>query len=418
LVKDEHFELNLQGETKPLTVWSMMNPIVIEKAEQAVKRLDEKDLDLWLTFVRETSAGGDPVLPLIYGDTGLTWQSALIFTRTGERLAIVGRFEMETAEQVGAFTRVIPYDESIRSVLITTLERINPATIAINFSENDVLADGLSHGMYLNLMTILGGTHFADRIVSAEHLISSLRGRKTTLEIDRIRTAIASTETIYEDAFDRIEPGMTEIKVAEMMHAMVAQRGLGYAWPRNNNPAVNSGPDSPVGHNAPTEIKIERGHLLHFDFGVKENDYCADIQRMVYLLRADESEPPQAVKQGFETIVRAIQAAFEAIQPGKFGNDIDRVARSVVTDAGYPEYKYATGHQVGRLAHDGGAILGPAWDRYGQTPFMPLEVGQVYTLEPGLMVEGYGYVGIEEDIVVTEDGAEFLSTPQTSLFFI
>ncbi len=395
-----------------------MNPIVIEKAEQAVNLLEEKDLDLWLTFVRETSAGGDPVLPLIYGDTGLTWQSALIFSRSGERLAIVGRFELETAEQVGAFTKVIPYDESIRPVLLGEMERLDPKTIAINFSENDVLADGLSHGMYLNLMAMLDGTSFKDRILSAEHLISSLRGRKSTLEIDRIRTAIASTEAIYEDAFDRIKPGMTEIEVAEMMHAMVEQRGLGYAWPRNNNPAVNAGPDSPVGHNAPTEIRIERGQLLHFDFGVKENDYCADIQRMVYLPRADETDPPEPVRRGFEIIVQAIQAAFEAIQPGKFGNDIDKVARSVVTDAGYPEYKYATGHQVGRLAHDGGAILGPAWDRYGQTPFMPLEVGQVYTLEPGLMVEGYGYIGIEEDIVVTADGAEFLSTPQTSLFLI
>ncbi len=395
-----------------------MNSIVIEKAEQAVNLLEEKDLDLWLTFVRETSAGGDPVLPLIYGDTGLTWQSALIFSRSGERLAIVGRFELETAEQVGAFTKVIPYDESIRPVLLAEMERLDPKTIAINFSENDVLADGLSHGMYLNLMAMLDGTSFKDRILSAEHLISSLRGRKSTLEIDRIRTAIASTEAIYEDAFDRIKPGMTEIEVAEMMHAMVEQRGLGYAWPRNNNPAVNAGPDSPVGHNAPTEIRIERGQLLHFDFGVKENDYCADIQRMVYLPRADETEPPEPVRRGFEIIVQAIQAAFEAIQPGKFGNDIDRVARSVVTDAGYPEYKYATGHQVGRLAHDGGAILGPAWDRYGQTSFMPLEVGQVYTLEPGLMVEGYGYIGIEEDIVITADGAEFLSTPQTSLFLI
>ncbi|MDY6872647.1 MAG: Xaa-Pro peptidase family protein [Chloroflexota bacterium] len=392
-----------------------MNPIVVQKGEQALKLLKEKELDLWLVFVRETSAGGDPVLPLIYGDADLTWQSALIFTRSGERLAIVGRFEVETAVKTGAFDRVIPYDESIKPILIQELNRLDPAQIAVNFSENDVLADGLSHGMYLNLMETLRGTPFRKRIVSAEHMISSLRGRKSSLEVDRIRTAIASTQSIYTEAFDEIELGMTEIDVAELMHDMVEARGLDYAWPRNNNPAVNSGPDSPVGHNAPTEIKIKPGHLLHFDFGVRENDYCADIQRMVYFLQPEEVQPPGTVQKGFDTIVKAIQAAFETLQAGLPGVQVDRVARAVVTGAGYPAYPYATGHQVGRLAHDGGAILGPAWDRYGRTPYLPLEVGQVYTLEPGLMVPGYGYVGLEEDVLITKDGAEFLSTPQTEL---
>ena len=392
-----------------------MNPIVVEKTRQAIELLKEKNVDLWLTFVRETSAGGDPILPLIYGDADLTWQSALIFTKTGESIAIIGRFEMETARNVGAYSKVLPYDESIRPVLLSELERLNPKQIAINTSESDVLADGLTHGMYLNLLSLLEGTAFADRLISAEHLLSSLRGRKSKLEIDRIRKAVASTDQIYEQAFAKLQPGMTEIEVAEMMQAEVIQRGLDFAWPRNNNPAVNSGPDSPVGHNAATEIRIERGHLLHFDLGVREEEYCSDIQRMVYFLRPGESQPPEPVRKAFETEVRAIQAAFNAFRPGALGVEIDRAAREVVTAAGYPEYKHATGHQVGRLAHDGGAILGPAWDRYGQTPFLPLEVGQVYTLEPSLMVPGYGIIGLEEDIVVTPEGAEYLSTPQTEL---
>jgi len=396
----------------------MMNQIVIEKTNQAVEILKEKNLDLWLTFVRETSAGGDPILPLIYGETGLTWQSALIFSATGEKIAIVGRFEVETAQNTGAFDQIIPYDESIQPHLLEILTRLNPQKIAINYSENDVLADGLSHGMYLNLLSLLNGTPFVKQLTSSEYLISALRGRKTPTELDRIKTAICSTLEIYKAAFAFIKPGMTEIEVAHMMQANVEARGLGYAWPKNNNPAVNTGPNSPVGHNAPTELRIKPGHLLHFDFGVKENEYCADIQRMVYICKPGETNPPDPVKKGFETIVQAVQTAFDAIQPGKQAIEIDTAARSVVTGAGYPEYKYATGHQLGRLAHDGGSLLGPAWERYGKTPYLPIEVGQVYTIEPGLMVPEYGYIGIEEDIVVTENGAEYLSPPQKDLILI
>jgi len=103
------------------------------------------------------------------------------------------------------------------------------------------------------------------------------------------------------------------------------------------------------------------------------------------------------------------------MRPGVLGKEVDAVARGVITNAGYPEFKYATGHQLGRLAHDGAGILGPEWERYGDTPNRPLEAGQVYTVEPGLMVEGYGYVGLEEDVVVTETGAKFLGDPQLNL---
>ena len=395
-----------------------MTQIVLEKTAQAVQILKEKKVDLWLTFVRETSAGGDPILPLIYGNAGLTWQSALMFTRTGEKIAIIGRFEAETAKKTGAYDTIVPYDESIQPALMSAIERIQPEQMAINYSLNDVLADGLSHGMYMNLMDILEGTPFSNKIQSAEHLINALRGRKTPTEIKRIKKAIQSTFDIYEAAFERIRPGMKETEIAAMMRAMVDERGLGYAWPENNNPAVNAGPDSPVGHNAPTDIKAQPGHLLHFDFGVKENQYCADIQRMAYILRPGETSAPEPVQRGFDTVRRAIEAAFAALKRGTQGIDVDQAARETITNAGYPEYKYATGHQLGRLAHDGGSLLGPAWDRYGKTPYLPIEVGQVYTIEPGLMVPGFGYIGLEEDVVVTKEGARYLAPPQTDLILI
>lgn len=374
--------------------------LVHEKTTQAIAILDELGIDVWLTFVRETSAGGDPVLPLIYGPHSLTWQSALLLCRTGERIAIVGRFDAITAEQVGVYTEVIPYDQSIQPHLLAALERFDPRQIALNYSPNDAYADGLGHGLYQVLLGYLASASYADRLVSAEGIIGALRGRKTPAEVDRLRTAVATTLEIYRRAYDFMQPGMSEGQVGAFMHQEMAALGIQEtAWDRPSCPAVNSGPDSPVGHAGPTDLRLERGHIVHFDFGIRQDDYCSDIQRVVYLLRPGETRAPEPVQRGFDTVLAAVDAA----------------ALRVIVEAGYPEYRYATGHHLGRNAHDGAGVLGPAWERYGDTPYRVLEAGHVYTVEPGLAVPGYGYIGLEEDVLVTEQGAVYLGEPQRAL---
>jgi Xaa-Pro aminopeptidase len=393
-----------------------MSSLVLEKAGQAAGILQEKGIDAWLTFVRETSAGADPVLPLIFGAETLTWQSALIFAPNGERIAIVGRFELDAVRSKGIHDTVIPYDESIRPALLQVLDRLAPARIGINTSTNEVYADGLTHGMYQLLQGYLAGTPYADRLVPAEPVIGALRARKTPTEVAAIRAAVQTTKEIFEAAFGFIRPGITERAVSDFMHAEMAARGVGAAWDYDGCPAVNSGPDSAVGHGAPGDIILAPGHLVHMDFGVRQDAYCSDLQRVVYLLRPGETEAPEPVQRGFATVRAAVQAAVAAMRPGVTGLEVDAAARGVVTAAGYPEYKYATGHGLGRNAHDGGPLLGPLWDRYGDTPRRILEVGHVYTVEPGLAVPGYGYVGLEEDVLVTEDGAVYLGEPQRELW--
>jgi Xaa-Pro aminopeptidase len=394
-----------------------MKTLVQEKIEQAIGILQELDIDAWLTFVSETTAGGDPVLPLIYGGD-LTWQSALILTRADERIAIVGHFEAEFARRTGAYSTVIPYHQSIRNDLLDTFARIDPNQIAINYSVNDVLADGLSHGSYLILMNIFQGTPWQNRFQPAEKIISALRGRKTPGELGRIRAAVRTTERIFDLTYQYVALGMSEKEIAQFMHAQMEAFEVGPAWSLDGCPIVNAGAQSPIGHAGPTDARLGLGHILHFDFGVCQESFCSDMQRLMYFKRLGEEHAPADVQRGFDTIVRAVQAAAEAIKPGVTGKEVDNVARKVLTEAGYPEFMHATGHQLGRLAHDGAGLLGPAWERYGDTPNYPLELNQVYTIEPGIEIPGYGYIGLEEDVLVTEHGAEFISNPQTELILV
>ncbi len=235
-------------------------------------------------------------------------------------------------------------------------------------------------------------------------------------QITQEKVAQAITEQVYQQTFAMMQVGMSEREVAAFMQSKTAELGLQPSWEAEHCPAVNTGPDSPVGHVSPTNLKIEPGHLVHFDFGIIKDDYCSDIQRMVYMLAPGQKTPPEAVQRAFATEVLAIKSAVVAMKKaGVLGKEIDAIAREVITAAGYPEFMYATGHQLGRTVHDGAGLLGPEWERYGNTPNYPLEVGQVFTVEPGLMVPGYGYIGIEENVVITENGAEFLHKPQTEL---
>lgn len=392
-------------------------PLIQEKVNQAIEILKELDVDLWLTFVRETSGVRDPILDFLIGENDLTWHSAIVLTRKGEKIFILGNLEKDTAEHMGVYTEIIGYDKSAKELLRDTIVRLAPQQIAVNFSRNNVHADGLTHSMYEELRDYLSGTPYAGRLISAEPIINAMRGRKTQTELARIQKAVDITNEIYEKTFAFIKVGMTEIEVADYMQGLMKEYGVGYAWPRENNPAVNSGPNSPVGHNGPTDIRIEPGHVIHFDFGVKYEGYCSDIQRVAYVLRESETEAPVEVQRGFITVRTAIEQSRGAMKAGATGNSIDTISREIVTDSGYPEYMYALGHQLGRVAHDGGALLGPLWEKYGDSPNQKLEVGQVYTIEPGLAVS-QGYIGLEEDVVLTDKGAIYIGDPQREIVLI
>lgn len=394
--------------------------ITREKLLQVGELIEQAGIDVWLTFVRETADGGDPVLPLIL-DGGLTWQSALMVSKTGMCVAVVGNYDVDALRASGNWHEVISYVQSLREPLIEALNRLVPEDtaapkIGVNYSVNDPKADGLSHGMYLLLKDYLRGTRFEASLVSAEPVVIALRSRKTASEVARIRSAIAETERIFDEVSRFARVGMTEREVYDFIQERMSERGLGYGWDKAGDPIVNSGPDSMGGHGVPSEtIRIEPGHIFHIDLGVIKDGYSSDIQRCWYVPHPGETSVPKDVQQALDAVNGAISAGASVLRAGVEGWQVDEAARNSIRSAGYPEYMHALGHQVGRVAHDGGAILGPRWERYGTTPMMEVESGHVYTLELGVFLEGRGYLGIEEMVQVTDAGIEWLTRRQMEL---
>jgi len=388
-----------------------------EKIEQAIKILNEYSIDCWLTFVRESGINHDPMLDFLI-ESDVTWHSALIITKSGETYAIVGQMDRKAIEDLGIYKHISSYVEGIKGQLITTLKEINPSSIAINYSKTSEISDGLTHGMYLTLHEFLSEIGFEKRLVPAERITSSLRARKTDSELELIQKAVDHTIDIFKSAASFIRPGRTEREIAAFLKEEVKKRNLALGWNENYCPGVFTGPETAEAHYKPTDRKVEKGHLLNIDFGVKYEGYCSDLQRTFYILQDGETEAPPEIQKGFKTIATAIELARQALKPGVKGCEIDAVARNHLSSQGYEEFPHGLGHQVGLFAHDGTALLGPPWEKYAEKVFEPIEEGMVFTIEPRLKILKRGIVSIEEMVVVRKDGAEFLSRAQKDLILI
>jgi Xaa-Pro aminopeptidase len=391
--------------------------LIKEKVNQAKDILKEFDIDCWITFARESQINGDPTLAYLVS-ADVTWHSAFIISKSGATHAIVGQYDKMTVEDTGAYDTVVGFVEGVKQPLQDYLKKLNPQQIAINYSKGSEVCDGLTYGMYLTLFEFLEEIGMHDRLISSEKIVSALRQRKTDTEITYMKKAIEITEDIFERVTQFIKPGKTEQDIAEFMNAEVKKEGLEFAWEETVCPAVFTGPEGAGAHYAPTEKKVAPGHILNMDFGVKYNGYCSDMQRTFYIMQENENSVPEDVQKGFDTIVNSIESAKQAIAPGRQGHEIDTVARDVVTSAGFDEFPHGLGHQVGHFSHDGTALFGPAWEKYANKPFEILEEGMVFTIEPRLTVKDRGVATIEEMVVITKDGAEWLSLPQKEIILI
>lgn len=384
--------------------------IIKEKIVQAGSLLDEMDIDMWLVFVRETSMQADPVLPLVIGDEA-TWDSLFVFTRKGDAVALVGNFDEDIFKDSARFTEVRSYTQGARQDIVELIKRFDPSRVAINYSLSDSASDGLTHGMFLKLQDYLSGTPYLERLMSAEKFCSRLRSRKTELEIQRLSVAAVKANDVWKEVVGQIAPGMSEIEIASLIDSRIRETGGEPSF----ETIVNAGDKTNPGHGHPTKAVLEKGDLLHVDFGIRYEEFCSDIQRLLYIPHPGEKTPPPELTEAFGLVNEIITESSRLTRPGTRGYEIDSAARLTLVDHGFPEYQHALGHQLGRAVHDGGGIIGPRWERYGETPSIELEANNVFTLELEITLPGIGCVGLEEDICVTSEGGRFLCPRQLEL---
>jgi Xaa-Pro dipeptidase len=388
------------------------------KLYQAAGWLEKHGLDCWIIeFARETGLRPDPLGYLV--GAAVTWPSAFLLNHDGRTAAIVGTGDRGQVEATGLWDEVRGYVASPRDDLVGLLDSWGPKRIGVTWSESDDTADSITFGMYRMLESLLAGTPYAKRLAPAGDLAGEVRRRKLPEEIEGIHSAIAFTEQIFQRIEAHLRPGMTEKQLQREIQDWVHEAGFGFSWEERINPIVDFGPRSgPLGHTLPSDLDLEPGHVVHIDLGILRDGFASDLQRTWYWLKEGETRAPEPVTRAFEAARAAIDAGMAALKPGRAGHEVDAESRRSVMRAGFPEPGFAFGHHVGRVAHDGAGVLGPRWERYGKAPEVLIEPSNVFAVEMDLDVPGYGVIGLEEEAVVEEDGARFLSNPQRELWLL
>jgi Xaa-Pro aminopeptidase len=233
------------------------------------------------------------------------------------------------------------------------------------------------------------------RWVSDDNTIEKLRAVKDAAELAVMRSAGELISNVFRKTLPAIRPGASELDVAAKIEYGMKQ--LGASGPSFDT-IVASGPRSAWAHARPTPKLLGKSELVVLDQGAILENYCSDMTRTVFLGRA-----PAEVRRMYQAVLEAQEAAKQAIRPGIKAADVDRAARRVLKRFGLARYfTHSTGHGLGIEVHE--------MPRLGKGEETLLQEGMVVTVEPGVYLEGFGGVRIEDDVVVTAQGARDLTT--------
>jgi Xaa-Pro aminopeptidase len=233
----------------------------------------------------------------------------------------------------------------------------------------------------------------ATQLVPAPDLFGKLRMVKSEDEIERVRKACHIADAAFAHIQRMIQPGVAEYDLALDLEFFIRRQGADVAFPS----IVVSGERSARPHGTPSEKKLESGDFVTFDFGARVDGYNSDMTRTIVVGRATDRH-----KKVYEAVLDAQIESLHAMRPGALARDIDKLSREILAQSDLAQYfGHGLGHGLGSIVHDSGRMNASSDDI--------LAAGQIWTVEPGVYIPGFGGVRIEDDVVITADGIEILT---------
>ncbi|MDR1421274.1 MAG: aminopeptidase P family protein, partial [Coriobacteriales bacterium] len=240
------------------------------------------------------------------------------------------------------------------------------------------------------------GSGLAYELVELENLIVGLRAVKDADEYELLRAAQSVTDAGFTHMLDYLRPGLIEREAAVELEFFMRNNGAdGLAFPS----ILASGPNTANPHAVPGDRMLQTGDFVLLDFGAKVDDYRSDMTRTIVLGSASERQ-----REIYEAVLRAQTEAMASLRPGVAGPEPQALADAIFADRGFGALPHGLGHGVGIDIHESPNLSLKSKD--------VLVEGHVVTVEPGIYVNGYGGVRIEDYGVVTAEGFEdFTASP-------
>jgi Xaa-Pro aminopeptidase len=316
--------------------------------------------------------------------TGFTGSNAQLLLGAEPAFYTDGRYDEQSATQVPDLERRI-YGGTVKFT-----DQLSKDIADRGLTRIGVEADNLTLAQQQRLHKALDGIE----LVPTNEIVEGVRERKDAGEIDAIRRAQRVAEEAVASALAAFEGG-TEIDLALAIEWGMRRGG---AEAVSFETIVATGAHSALPHAEPRDVPVDRDGVLLIDFGAKVDGYCSDTTRTWLGPNA-----PEELRKVHDAVVRALEAACNAVEPGAKGSDVDAAARGVLEAEGYAEhFVHSTGHGVGLDVHEGPTLA--------TTSESVLEPGMLVTVEPGVYLPGVGGVRVEDLLVVTESGYENLTT--------